>query len=65
MYEHNNIRGAKPIIDEIKILVFDILSKAMHIFWKIKGGPIINLSKIKYSYDEFLIKLLNWSENFL
>ena len=58
-YESSNIRGVKPITDEIKVLVFDILSKDIHIFCKIKGGPIINLSKIKYSYDEFLIKLLN------
>ena len=65
MYEHNNIRGEKPIKDEIKIFVFDILSKEIHIFWKIKGGPITNLNKIKYSYEEFFIKLLNWLENLL
>ena len=63
MYEKKNIRGVKPITDVIKILVFDILRKEIHIFWKIKGGPITNLSKIKYSYEEFLTKLLNWPEN--
>jgi len=43
----------------MKILVFDILSKDIHIFCKIKGEPINNLIKIKYSYEEFLIKLFN------
>ena len=54
-----SIGGVKPIKDEIRILVFDIFSKEIHMFWKIKGGPINNLSKIRYSYEDFLIKLLN------
>ena len=57
--------GVKPITDEIKILVFDIFSKDIHMFCKINGGPINNLSKIKYSYEEFLIKLFNRSENLM
>ena len=59
------IRGEKPMTEEIKILIFDILSKEIHIFWKIKGVPITNLSKIRYSYEEFLIKLFNLSENLM
>ena len=59
IYESSNIKGVKPITDETKILVFDTLSKDIHMFCKIKGGPIINLIKIKYSYEEFLIKLFN------
>ena len=30
--ENNNVIGVKPITDEIKILVFDMLSKEIHIF---------------------------------
>ena len=49
--------------DVIKILVFEILSNEIQIFWNNKGGPIISLINIKYSYEELLIYLDSLSEN--
>ena len=49
--------------DVIKILVFEILSNEIQIFWNNKGGPIISLINIKYSYEELLIYADNLSEN--
>ena len=49
--------------DVIKILVFEILSNEIQIFWNNKGGPIISLINIKYSYEELLIYVDNLSEN--
>ena len=62
-YENNNIVGANPMNDVIKILVFEILSNEIQIFWNNKGGPIISLINIKYSYEELLIYVDNLSEN--
>ena len=62
-YENNNIKGANPINDVIKILVFEILSNEIQIFWNNKGGPIISRINIKYSYDELSIYVDNLSEN--
>ena len=62
-YENNNIVGANPINDVIKILVFEIFSNEIQIFWNNKGGPIISLINIKYSYEELLICVYNLSEN--
>ena len=62
-YENNNIVGANPINDVIKILIFEILSNEIQIFWNNKGGPIISLINIKYSYEELLIYVDNLSEN--
>ena len=49
--------------DVIKILVFEILSNEIQIFWNNKGGPIISLNNIKYSYEELLIYIDSLSEN--
>ena len=62
-YENNNIVGANPMHDVIKILVFEILSNEIQIFWNNKGGPIISLNNIKYSYEELLIYSDSLSEN--
>ena len=62
-YENNNIEGANPMNDVIKILVFEILSNEIQMFWNNKGGPIISLINIKYSYEELLIYLDRLSEN--
>ena len=49
--------------DVIKIFVFEILSNEIQIFWNNKGGPIISLINIKYSYEDLLIYVDSLSEN--
>ena len=49
--------------DVIKILAFEIFSNEIQIVWNNKGGPIISLNNIKYSYEELLIYLDILSEN--
>ena len=47
--------GVNPIKVEIINLNLEIFIREIHKFWINKGVPIINLNKIKYSYDEFFI----------
>ena len=47
--------GVKPIKEDINTFFLLTFKNEIQIFWINNGGPIINLNKIKYSYDESLI----------
>ena len=63
-YEKSNRAGLKPMNEDKINFILEIFKVEINKFWTNNGIPIDNLINIKYSYEDFFMILLSFSEYF-